>query len=119
MKSRVYNCKTLHPLQHTLPSLLFDVYVEPVRWIGTFSDYSAWQLEGKAFSTSILSRGPAWSNSGARKTARGVCTGGKEKEEALAVAEKPIRMMEIRARGIDGLHLQRGVEAREPSRPVT
>lgn len=119
MKSPVHNCKTLPPLQHTLPSLLLDAYAEPVRWISTFSDYSAWQLEGKAFSTSTLSRGPAWSNSGARKTARGVCTGGEEKETALAAAEKPIRMMEIRARGIDGLHPEHGVEAREPSRPVT
>lgn len=90
MKSSVYNCKTLPPLQHTLPSLLFDMYAELVRGIGTFSDYSDWQLEGKAFSTSVLSRGPDWSNSWARKTARGVCTGGKEKEKALAAAEKPI-----------------------------
>jgi hypothetical protein len=33
---------------------------DPSRWIGTFSDYPAWQLEKKAFKTQVLSKVMTW-----------------------------------------------------------
>lgn len=59
-------------------SFLISKSTDPERWIGTFSDYPAWQLEEMPLQLKYSPKGPALRNSWAGKASRGVDTGGKD-----------------------------------------